>query len=170
MATKKAKPNGIFQIFDTAHFTEIVATQRVDSLPGVGYALKKKLADVQIDFVNDLVRYGKSRLQNLIGEKAGSDLFGFAVGIDDRELQSAALRKTIGAEINWGVRFSSHQDLVAFLKELAEVLWSRSKQQVEERMSEAQVVGRCCTLKIKKRLVKTEPTYKYGGRMKRITL
>lgn len=66
-----------------------------------------------------------------------------ARGIDHRKVVTPAPRKSLGAEVNWGVRFETQEDADAFLKQLAEEVWSR--------LQMAGLRGRCLTLKLKKR-------------------
>lgn len=50
---------------------------------------------------------------------------------------------TRGAEVNWGLRFTTTEEVEAFLTQLSH--------EVYERMERAQVVGKTLTLKVKKR-------------------
>ncbi len=46
-------------------------------------------------------------LQALLGGRAGETLWDFAWGRDARRVEPPKARKSIGAEVNWGVRFES---------------------------------------------------------------
>jgi DNA repair protein REV1 len=51
-------------------------------------------------------------------------------------------RKSVGAEVNYGIRFREHEHAVAFISELAG--------EVEKRMNIANARGRTVTLKLKR--------------------
>jgi DNA repair protein REV1 len=54
-------------------------------------------------------------------------------------------RKSVGAEVNYGIRFSEHSDAVAFIRDLSE--------EVEKRLAIAGARGRTVTLKLKRCVV-----------------
>lgn len=87
--------------------------------------------------------WSKARLQAELGDKTGAALWDASRGIDTRRVAPPAVRKSLGAEVNWGVRFDSPQDATRFLGKLAEEVWTR--------MGAAGVQGRSLTLKLKKR-------------------
>eukprot|EP00250_Pteridium_aquilinum_P001263 c11473_g1_i1 orf=98-835(+) len=70
-------------------------------------------------------------------------LWCYARGIDNRQVLEYQERKSIGAEVNWGVRFDSASDAQHFLTTLCV--------EVSTRLQNAHVTGRTFTLKIKKR-------------------
>jgi len=57
----------------------------------------------------------KSKLQQLFGEKKGEMLYNFPRGIDTRELKLDDVRKSVGVDINWGVRFNQLEQVCIFL-------------------------------------------------------
>eukprot|EP00967_Tisochrysis_lutea_P098415 scaffold145316_cov20-Tisochrysis_lutea.AAC.2 len=44
-------------------------------------------------------------LNRLLGTKTGLALWQFAHGRDDRSVEPPKVRKSVGAEVNWGIRF-----------------------------------------------------------------
>lgn len=64
-------------------------------------------------------------------------------------------RKSVGAEVNWGVRFRSNADADKFLQELAA--------ETSSRLTTAGVKGRCFTLKIKRRQANAPEPPKFLG-------
>lgn len=47
----------------------------------------------------------KERLQRVLGQKTGISLWQFAHGRDERAVEGPKVRKSVGAEVNWGIRF-----------------------------------------------------------------
>jgi nucleotidyltransferase/DNA polymerase involved in DNA repair len=84
----------------------------------------------------------KEVLQRELGARAGATLWDFAHGVDDRRVEPTLDRKSVGAEVNWGVRFGTKEDATAFLKTLAG--------EVAARAVAAGVTARTITLKVKR--------------------
>lgn len=145
IATAKAKPNGQFYL-KTENALQELACLDVQELPGVGWRTGQKLRDAGLHKVGDIQRRTKEELQELIGKKAGCVTYDYAFGQDDRRVvaSSAGLeRKSVGAEINWGIRFESERDAETFLRNLS--------QHVYDRLQELKMKGKNITLKIKKK-------------------
>ncbi|RMZ53657.1 hypothetical protein APUTEX25_003191, partial [Auxenochlorella protothecoides] len=142
LATKRAKPDGQCHIQEAEAASAMLSLELSD-LPGVGWATSKKLASLGLQSVADLQAWSKARLQAELGDKTGAALWDASRGIDTRRVAPPAVRKSLGAEVNWGVRFDSPQDATRFLGKLAEEVWTR--------MGAAGVQGRSLTLKLKKR-------------------
>uniref|UniRef100_A0A7I4CIB7 DNA repair protein REV1 n=1 Tax=Physcomitrium patens TaxID=3218 RepID=A0A7I4CIB7_PHYPA len=142
LATRKAKPNGLYYIApsEVEGFMDELA---VEDLPGVGWTLKEKLKSHNLHKCSDLLRVSKDFLQREFGVKTGDMLWSYARGIDTREVQQAQIRKSIGAEVNWGVRFLVPEDAHRFLVTLST--------EVATRLQTAAVKGRTITLKVKRR-------------------
>lgn len=58
----------------------------------------------------------KEVLCRRLGAQTGASLWQHAHGIDDRPVAPPKARRTVGAEVNWGVRFSTAQEADTFLK------------------------------------------------------
>ena len=141
MSTRVAKPDGQFylSVKDTPSF---LASQPVRDLPGVGYAMAIKLREMHIESCADLKGVSLDRLQSTFGAKTGKMLHDCARGIDARELRtSAAERKSISVDMNFGIRFKSFPEAESLVRSLAEELQKRAEQ--------AEVVGNQLTLKMK---------------------
>ncbi|KAF2294603.1 hypothetical protein GH714_013322 [Hevea brasiliensis] len=94
-------------------------------------------------------------LQKDFGLKTGEMLWNYSRGIDNRLVGVIQESKSVGAEVNWGVRFKDMQDSRNFLLNLCK--------EVSLRLQGCGVQGRTFTLKIKKRRKDAlEPT-KYMG-------
>ena len=58
-------------------------------------------------------------MQRELGEKTGENLWLMAHGRDHRVVQTPKPRKSLGAEVNWGIRFRNQQDADQFLLKLS---------------------------------------------------
>ncbi|KAL0055598.1 hypothetical protein WJX82_002289 [Trebouxia sp. C0006] len=154
LATKKGKPNGQYRI----HPHEVDAyllDLEVDELPGVGWNICQKLKEVGIASVRDARASTKDVLQREIGNKTGSQVWAYAHGIDDRQVEPPKSRKSVGAECNWGIRFQNDADALAFMDNLAGELSTR--------MKAAGVRGRSISLKLKRRKTNAPDPPKFMG-------
>ncbi|KAL6765308.1 hypothetical protein V8C86DRAFT_2430773 [Haematococcus lacustris] len=164
LATRRAKPNGQYRVTST-QVLPFLADLPLSDLPGVGWAQQQKLAEKNLSTVRQAAcaprlssekpvsvcdcdyrpaspqvwSSSKEQLQRILGEKTGSALWAHAHGRDDRQVEPPKARKSVGAEVNWGIRFDSYEDAERFLAELA--------QEVATRMATAGVQGKTVTLK-----------------------
>ena len=142
IATKKAKPNGQF-LLTAAAALPFLAELKVEELPGVGWSTERKLAEAGLTTVGDLQATSKSKLQKELGNNAGSVLWDFAHARDNRKVEPPKPRQSVGAEVNWGIRFVTAEDPEIFLKNLAV--------EVAGRMKQAGIRGKTITLKLKRK-------------------
>ena len=142
MCTRIAKPCGQFCLLgiDTAEFLN---SQSVSSLPGVGYSTTSKLNDLGVTNCQQLRDLPVSKLHAEFGNKLGTALYNFARGIDNRSLILEVERKSLSADVNFGIRFQSFADADEFIINLAK--------EVEKRATDSGVVGKQVTLKLKVR-------------------
>jgi nucleotidyltransferase/DNA polymerase involved in DNA repair len=117
IATGKAKPNGQLVVSDAAG-AAFLAPLSVRELPGVGYSTGGRLEDEGIKTIAELVSVPSAKLEAWFGAKAGAKLFAAARGEDDRVVTPIKARKSVGAEVNWGIRFTTMQQAHAFLVQL----------------------------------------------------
>lgn len=144
LATKRAKPDGqVLLTNDEAR--EFLTELSVQDLPGVGWSTAQKLTALGVETCTELQKKSMKELQNLLGEKHGEMLYRTCRGVDDRPVEPMMVRKSLGAEASWGVRFlSSEQEKVdAFVRDLA--------REVADRLKEARAVGRRLNLKAMRR-------------------
>ncbi|KAH6558045.1 hypothetical protein KP509_1Z081200 [Ceratopteris richardii] len=154
IATKKAKPDGQFRIHPN-QVEDFLSHMSIEDLPGVGWSLQERLNRKGIYDCKQLQAIPKEILQGDFGVKTGDMLWCYARGIDNRQVQNYQERKSIGAEVNWGVRFNSPSDAHHFLTSLCE--------EVSGRLQEAFLIGRTLTLKIKKRKEGAREPEKFMG-------
>ncbi|XP_068226891.1 DNA repair protein Rev1-like isoform X1 [Palaemon carinicauda] len=142
MATRRAKPNGQHMV-DTENLSEYMLNEKVTDLPGVGWSLGKRLESHNIKTCGDLQVKSLGQLQAVFGNKTGQSLYYYCRGIDDRPVKSEHMRKSVSAEVNYGIRFTNQDDVTRFMKELAA--------EVESRLNAVNLKGKCITLKLKVR-------------------
>ncbi|XP_072269443.1 DNA repair protein REV1 isoform X2 [Pyxicephalus adspersus] len=155
MATRKAKPDGQYHL-KPDQVDDFIRGQLVTSLPGVGRSMESKLASINVKTCGDLQNLSMSKLQKEFGPKTGQMLYRFCRGLDDRPIRREKERKSVSAEINYGIRFTQVSEAEAFLINLSE--------EIQKRLETAKMKGRKLTLKImvRKAGAPIEPA-KYGG-------
>ncbi|GFN74882.1 DNA repair protein rev1 [Plakobranchus ocellatus] len=139
LATRRAKPNGQFEVV-SSEARKFIEDQPVSDLPGVGYSLTRKLSKLDVQTCGQLQHVPVSVLRREFGPKTGEVLHRFSLGQDDRPVKTDKQRKSVSAEVNYGIRFSKEVDALTFLKELSG--------EVKRRLDAIQVKGRCITLKL----------------------
>ena len=139
VALRKAKPAGQFLIKpDDA--LDILGELTVTDLPGVAWSIGNKLEEIGIKLVKDIRAATKERLINALGPKTGEKLWEYSRGIDRTEVGEQVVRKSVSAEINWGIRFVTQQQAEEFVQSLCDEL--------HRRLLENAVKGRQLTVKI----------------------
>jgi DNA repair protein REV1 len=141
LAADKVKPNASKVVDDYQVLLDGLALR---DLHGIGRKIEKKLNSHGLNIVNDIWDLGDDA-QRVVGEIVGAasshKLVEFCHGRDDRPVMPQ-VRKTIGAECNYGVRFNGPFGPDYMLKGLSK--------EVEKRMKYVAVVGSKLTLKIMK--------------------
>jgi DNA repair protein REV1 len=109
-------------------------------LPGVAYSIGGKLEEVGVKFVKDVRQLTKDRLMTVLGPKTGEKIWDYSRGIDRTEVGEQIVRKSVSAEVNWGIRFISQPEAEEFVQNLCIEL--------QRRLVEQRVKGRQFTMKI----------------------
>ncbi|CAH0388778.1 unnamed protein product [Bemisia tabaci] len=138
LATRKAKPDGQFYLSEN-NLHGIMRSLLVADLPGVGRAMVYKLSTLGVKTCADLERIPLDKLKSEFGEKTGLSLYNNCRGKDDQVLNFNHQRKSVSAEINYGIRFKDQAEADNFLQKLSK--------EVENRLREVKMKGRCITLK-----------------------
>ncbi|GAY48639.1 hypothetical protein CUMW_113230 [Citrus unshiu] len=154
LATRTAKPNGQCYI-PPEGVDEYLNQLPIKELPGIGYALEEKLKKQNVWTCGQLRTISKDSLQKDFGAKTGEMLWNYSRGVDNREVGVIQESKSIGAEVNWGVRFKDLNDSQHFLLSLCK--------EVSLRLQGCGVKGRTFTLKMKKRKQDAGEPTKYMG-------
>ncbi|KAL6230799.1 hypothetical protein BDW75DRAFT_58201 [Aspergillus navahoensis] len=142
VALRKAKPAGQFQLKPDA-VLDFIGELPVQSLPGVGYSLSTKLEDLGVKIVKDIRDLSREKLSSSLGLKTGAKLWDYARGIDRTEVGNEVARKSVSAEVNWGIRFVTQDQAEDFMRSLC--------QELHRRLLENLVKGKQLTLKVMRR-------------------
>jgi DNA repair protein REV1 len=142
LALRKAKPAGQYQI-KPDEVLDFIGTLLIQDLPGVAYSIGGKLEEIGVKYIKDARELTKEKLINTLGPKTGEKIFEYARGIDRVEVGDQAVRKSVSAEVNWGIRFITQEQANDFVKALCEEL--------HKRLLNECVKGRQITMKIMKR-------------------
>ncbi|KAJ5622613.1 hypothetical protein N7528_005845 [Penicillium herquei] len=142
VALRKAKPAGQYQL-KPDDVLEFMGQLTVRDLPGVGHSLSAKLEELGATLVRDLRNLARERLVSGLGPKTGIKMWEYARGIDKTEVGNEVIRKSVSAEVNWGIRFVNQEQAEDFLKSLCGEL--------NRRLVENLVKGKQLTLKVMRR-------------------
>ncbi|KGQ12134.1 DNA repair protein rev1 [Beauveria bassiana D1-5] len=142
VALRKAKPAGQYHL-KPEEVLDYIGDLKVEQLPGVSYSIGGKLEELGIRHVKDLRQLSKEKLTAVLGPKTGEKLAEYARGIDRTEVGGQPPRKSVSAEVSWGIRFITQQEAEDFVISLCAEL--------EKRLLNEQVKGRHLTVKIMRR-------------------
>ncbi|KAG6001911.1 hypothetical protein E4U21_003661 [Claviceps maximensis] len=142
VALRKAKPAGQFQL-KPEDVLAVIGELTVEQLPGVAHSIGGKLEELGVKFVKDIRAVSKEQLASALGPKTGEKLADYARGIDRVEVGEQPPRKSVSAEVNWGIRFISQPEAEEFVINLCKEL--------ERRLLSEQVRGKHLTMKIMRR-------------------
>lgn len=139
LATKRAKPDG--QFFLTEELIEdFIFDIKLRDLPGVGRQTAQKLESLGHVTCGSLQTLTLATLKIQLGNKSGAQLFDQCRGRDPNPLTFHTIRKSVSAEVNYGIRFENNNQCMDFLKQLST--------EVHSRMQQFKVLGKCITLKL----------------------
>lgn len=155
VALRKAKPAGQFHL-KPEQVLDIIGDLKVEQLPGVAYSIGGKLEDLGVKLVKDLRDVPKDRLISILGPKTSDKLHDYARGIDRSEVGEQPPRKSVSAEVNWGIRFINQAEAEEFVYNLCKEL--------QKRLVNEQVKGKNLTMKIMRRALDAplDPTKHLG--------
>ncbi|WP_352423485.1 DNA polymerase IV [Proteiniphilum sp.] len=139
IASDYKKPDGLFVIEPDK------AEDFIDQLPigkffGVGKVTAARMADLGIKTGYDLKQWNEVDLVREFG-KAGIAYYHFARGVDDREVESERVRKSLGAEETFPEDLNEIVDMLGALDEIA--------REVSRRAEKRKFLAKTLTLKIK---------------------
>jgi nucleotidyltransferase/DNA polymerase involved in DNA repair len=113
-------------------------------LPGVGWNLAHKLEERNMRVCADVWPHSVQSLTSWFGTSNGFLLHGYSRGIDDRQLTTVQPPKSVGCDINWGIRFHEFDKAVEFFAN--DVIG-----EVSERLQQTFRKRKCVTIKLKQR-------------------
>lgn len=142
IALRKAKPAGQFQL-KPDDVLDFIGALEVQSLPGVAYSIGGKLEEIGVKYVKDIRELSKEKLVNALGPKTGEKIWEYSRGIDRAEVGEQVIRKSVSADVNWGVRFENQEQVDEFMISLCGEL--------QKRLIKENVKGRQLTVKVMRR-------------------
>ncbi|KAI4279749.1 MAG: hypothetical protein LQ337_000029 [Flavoplaca oasis] len=142
LALRKAKPAGQYHV-KPSEVLDFVGAVTVQELPGVAYSIGGKLDEIGVKYVKDVREVTKERLITTLGPKTGEKIWDYSRGIDRVEVGEQVVRKSVSAEVNWGIRFVTQEQADEFVQSMCEEL--------HKRLMNERVKGRQLTMKIMRR-------------------
>lgn len=142
LALRKAKPAGQFQL-KPDDVLDFIGELEVQRLPGVAGSTGAKLEGIGVKLIRDLRAVSKEMLCRTLGPKQGAKFYDYARGIDKTEVGDSVVRKSVSAEVNWGVRFETHEQVDEFMHGLCGEL--------NRRLVKEGVKGSLVTVKVMRR-------------------
>lgn len=110
LASRRAKPASAFHLTPSL-IDEFLAPLPVKSLPGIGWSNERKLEELGVTTVGDIRNTRLSELGRAIGETMAKKFHAFSRGVDARELDVGKARKSVSAEVNYGIRFNEQSEV-----------------------------------------------------------
>ncbi len=117
MACEKAKPNGIKAVKE-AEVRQFLSEARIDDLYGIGAKTVERLKKLGYDTVDGLANANSMEMVAEFGA-LGTEIKGYANGIDNREVTENYEVKSIGREFTFEKDTDSAQEIEGALKKLA---------------------------------------------------
>ena len=142
IALRKAKPAGQYQL-RPEDALDIVGELTMQDLPGIAWSIGGRLEEIGVKYVKDVRQLSKERMMTVLGPKTGEKIWDYSRGIDRAEVGEQVIRKSVSAEVNWGIRFVTQTQVDEFIYCLAEEL--------HQRLINESVKGRQLTMKIMRR-------------------
>ena len=144
IALRRAKPAGQYQI-KPDELLDFLAPLDVQDLPGVAYSIGGKLQEVGVKTVEQMRSLSKERLVSILGPKTGEKMWEYSRGLDNAEVGDQIVRKSVSAEVNWGVRFETQAQADEFVQSLCGEL--------SRRLLKEALKGKHLTMKVMRRAV-----------------
>lgn len=123
IASDYKKPDGLFTI-PPAQIDEFVAGLPIERFFGIGEVTAEKMHQLGIRTGADLRQWDELTLVQHFG-KAGRAYYGYARGIDMREVTPNRVRKSLGAETTFKEDTDDRERLLAELSAVREEVWNR---------------------------------------------
>ena len=142
VALRKAKPAGQHHI-KPEDAIDFIGELTMQELPGIAWSIGGKLEGIGVKFVKDVRQLSKERMISLLGPKTGEKIWDYSRGIDRSEVGDQVVRKSVSAEVNWGIRFVTLEQVDEFIQSLCDEL--------HKRLLNEGVKGRQLTMKIMRR-------------------
>ncbi|OLS03684.1 DNA polymerase IV [Tissierella creatinophila] len=146
LASDWNKPNGM-KIIMPSMVPEILLPLPIEKIHGIGKKTTKKLNDIGIYKVQDLIELSEEFLIELLG-KHGTEIYYRIRGIDNRNLETERERKSLGTETTLEIATREKNILKEYLYEFS--------LEIEAELKIKRIQGRTITLKIKDEVFKSK--------------
>lgn len=123
IASDYRKPDGLFTI-PPEEIESFVAELPIERFFGIGEVTAQKMHRLGIATGADLREWDEAALVHHFG-KAGHSYYGYARGVDQREVMPNRVRKSLGAETTFIEDTDDRQRLLAELNGVREEVWNR---------------------------------------------
>lgn len=123
IASDYRKPDGLFTI-PPERIEEFVAALPVERFFGIGEVTARKMHRLGIRTGADLRQWEEAELVRHFG-KAGHSYYGYARGVDEREVTPDRVRKSLGAETTFETDTDDRERLRLELAAVREEVWNR---------------------------------------------
>ena len=125
VATMKAKPDGKFEISE-GNKEEIMHNLELTSLPGIGDKHGAALKERGFLTCGEVLQKSLAFLKSAFGDRVAETIFNGCRGADESRVEAhAGERKSVGAEINYGVRLDAHENARNLITELSKEVCRR---------------------------------------------
>ncbi|KAE8260078.1 hypothetical protein A4X13_0g581 [Tilletia indica] len=128
LATRKAKPGGVWHLEDQ-NVLSFTSELDVDDLHGIGWHtrddLRSKYGTINVGELRAVLT--ESKLNASLGPKQGSKVYKKLLGIDRDRLEGQKLRQSVGANVNYAIRFANQEEAKAFVHKLCIEVVARLK-------------------------------------------
>lgn len=141
LATRHAKPGGSYHLQE--HMLEpFLAELDIDDLQGVGYSTRHRFQSVfGTANIGQLKKCASSaRFADELGPRLGRQVWEKMHGVDRAELEGAKQRQSVGAAVNYAIRFKTDLEAEQFVRNLSE--------EVANRLASYKLKGRQVTVTI----------------------
>lgn len=146
LASDWNKPNGIkFITHDMV--PEILLPLGIGEIHGVGRQTEKKLNDIGIYTVEDLMELSEEFLVELLG-KHGTEIYLRIRGVDNRKIETKRVRKSLGTERTFNTLTRDREELKEYLYDFS--------LEIEEDLKRKRIQGKTITLKVKDEKFRTK--------------
>jgi len=152
LATRRAKPDGVFRVRE-AETMDFLAKTAVRHVPGVGRRAAATLTTLGIVTCADVRRARREDVVEALGTKSAARLLDAARGVDATPWRVRPQRKTVGAQMSWGVRCTDDEVAMDFVRQLA--------REVSQRMQKLKIVASKTTLKLWRAVADAPPSAKH---------
>lgn len=139
LASDWNKPNGIKEITKEM-VPDILLPLTISQIHGLGKVSVGKLNNMGIYYIRDLYRMPKEFYIEYLG-KSGTEIYDRIRGIDNRKVEIARERKSVGKEKTLKVDTKNKEELLQYIKEFSF--------EIEEILIRKNIVGKTVTLKFK---------------------